>query len=74
MEPLEQVNPSTNGTFQLMLEAKRRGYKIYHYTPDKLALKDNEVFARQSQLSLRRKRTGFLNMEKKNYLIWLKLM
>ena len=35
-----------DSTFALMLEAERRGHALYHYTPDRLAMRDGTVEAR----------------------------
>jgi len=45
MEPLSQVKPQTNSSAHLMLEAIKRKYKIYHYEPQNLSLKNGELFA-----------------------------
>ncbi|MBG0812119.1 glutathione synthase [Methylosinus sp. H3A] len=38
MDPLEKINFAGDSTFALMLEAQRRGHRLWHYTPDKLSL------------------------------------
>jgi glutathione synthase len=38
MDPLERINFSGDSTFALMLEAKRRGHRLWFYTPDQLSL------------------------------------
>ena len=35
-----------DSTFALMLEAARRGHRLHHYTPDRLAMRDGRVEAR----------------------------
>lgn len=38
MDPLEKINFAGDSTFALMLEAQRRGCRLWHYTPDRLSL------------------------------------
>src|SRR5262245_58070637 len=45
MDPIERINIRGDSTFALLLEAQKRGHAITYYTPDKLALRDNKVFA-----------------------------
>jgi glutathione synthase len=45
MDPIERINIKGDSTFALLLEAQRRGHALSYYTPDKLALRDGEVFA-----------------------------
>lgn len=45
MDPLEQINFAGDSTFALMLEAQRRGYRLWHYTPDLLSLEGRALRA-----------------------------
>jgi glutathione synthase len=45
MDPIERITIRGDSTFALLLEAQKRGHPIVYYTPDKLALRDNKVFA-----------------------------
>jgi len=45
MDPIASINPLGDSTFALMLEATTRGHELAYYTPDTLALRDNEVSA-----------------------------
>ena len=38
MDPLEKINFAGDSTFAMMLEAKRRGHRLWFYTPDHLSL------------------------------------
>ncbi len=40
-------------SFALSLEAQRRGHHLFHYTPDRLSLRDGKVFARIEAMQLR---------------------
>jgi len=42
-----------DSTFALMLEAERRGHTLYHYTPDRLAMRNGKVEARVEPVSVR---------------------
>ena len=37
----------------MSLEAQNRGYKLFHYTPDRLSLRDGKVFATVEPMTLR---------------------
>ncbi len=45
MDPIERINIRGDSTFALMLEAQARGHRLSYYTPDRLALRDGQVFA-----------------------------
>ncbi len=45
MDPLERINFAGDSTFALMLEAKRRGHRLWFYTPDQLALEGGALTA-----------------------------
>ena len=42
-----------DSTFALMLEAERRGHALYHYTPDRLAMRDGRIEARVEPVKVR---------------------
>lgn len=46
MDPLDAINPKGDSTLLLMVEAQARGYRIFHYTPDKLAFENGRITAR----------------------------
>ena len=46
MDPLETINPKEDSTYVIAKEAQRRGYKIFHYGPKNLSIKNNKVFAK----------------------------
>lgn len=41
-----------DSTFALCLEAERRGHRLFHYTPDRLSLRDGRATARVETLNL----------------------
>jgi glutathione synthase len=42
-----------DSTFALMLEGERRGHTLYHYTPDRLAMRNGKVEARVEAVTVR---------------------
>jgi glutathione synthase len=53
MDPIQRINIKGDSTFALLLEAQKRGHKLAYYTPDRLALLDNRVFATVESLQVR---------------------
>jgi glutathione synthase len=52
MDPIASINPVGDSTFALMLEAQARGHEIAYYTPDSLALRDNQVSANVAPINV----------------------
>lgn len=46
MDPLAAINPKSDSTLLLMAEAQKRGYRLFYYTPDKLAFENGRITAR----------------------------
>jgi glutathione synthase len=53
MDHVSTVAIAGDTTFALSLEAQRRGMSLYHYTPDRLSLEGDKVFARVEEMQLR---------------------
>src|SRR5438132_734173 len=53
MDPIERINIRGDSTFALLLEAQGRDHDIAYYTPDRLALRGEEVFASVRALRVR---------------------
>jgi glutathione synthase len=53
MDPIEKINFAGDSTFALMLEAAKRGHRLYHYTPDKLTWGADGIAARAAEISVR---------------------
>ena len=53
MDPIERINIRGDSTFALLLEAQKRGHAISYYTPDRMALKQGELFASVQPLTAR---------------------
>src|ERR1700761_824314 len=55
MDPLERINIDADSTFVLALEAQARGYTLFHYLPQSLALENGKVAARAHPVKVQRK-------------------
>ena len=53
MDPIERINIRGDSTFALLLEAQGRNHELAYYTPDRLALRGDEVFATVRPLAVR---------------------
>ena len=53
MDHISRLNIRGNSTFALMLEGERRGHSLYHYTPDRLSMRDGRVEARVEPVEVR---------------------
>ena len=53
MDPIARINIHGDSTFALLLEAQARGHRLSYYTPDRMALRDGEVFATVAPLEVR---------------------
>jgi glutathione synthase len=53
MDHIARVNIAGDSTFALMLEGQRRGHRLFHYTPDRLAMRDGRVAARVEKVTVR---------------------
>lgn len=53
MDHISTVNIAGDTTFALSLEAQRRGHALFHYTPDRLSLKDGTAQAQVEAMTVR---------------------
>jgi glutathione synthase len=53
MDHIARLNIRGDSTFGLMLEGERRGHRLFHYTPDRLAMRDGHVRAMVEPVSVR---------------------
>ncbi len=53
MDPIERINIRGDSTFALLLEAQQRGHALAYYTPDRLALLGDQVFAAVQPIEVR---------------------
>jgi glutathione synthase len=56
MDHVSTIDIEGDSTFVLGLEAQRRGYALYHYTPPSLIFRDRKVMARVEPMELRREK------------------
>src|SRR4051812_13235045 len=55
MDPIERINVRGDSTFALLLEAQARGHTLSYYTPDRMAMGRDGVFATVQPLAVRDK-------------------
>lgn len=53
MDHIAGISIAGDTTFALMLEASRRGHRLFHYTPDRLALAGSAVTVRLEEVTVR---------------------
>src|SRR5689334_3375392 len=53
MDHVSTINIAGDSTFAMSLEAQARGYKLFHYTPDRLSMRDGKIHATVEQMELR---------------------
>jgi glutathione synthase len=53
MDPISRINIRGDSTFALLLEGERRGHRQFHYTPDRLAMRDGRVTAAVEPVTVR---------------------
>ncbi|MGB7287360.1 MAG: glutathione synthase, partial [Salaquimonas sp.] len=53
MDHISTVNITGDSTFALCLEAKARGHDLFHFTPDRLQLRDGKVSAEIEAMDVR---------------------
>jgi glutathione synthase len=53
MDHISGLSIAGDTTFALMLEGQRRGHRLFHYTPDRLAMLDGRVSARVEKVAVR---------------------
>ena len=53
MDHVSTINIAGDSTFAMSLEAQSRGYRLFHYTPNQLSLRDGKVYATVEPMDLR---------------------
>ena len=53
MDHISTVQIAGDSTFAMSLEAQNRGYNLFHYTPDRLSMRDGKVYASVEPMTLR---------------------
>ena len=65
MDPLEKINPKEDSTFVIAQEAQRRGYKLFHYSPKDISLKNNTIIATGCYFKIINQGKKFFKKQKK---------
>jgi len=52
MDHISHIHIKGDTTFALCLEAQKRGHALFHYTPDRLSMRDGQVSARLEPLTV----------------------
>ncbi|MGO7675742.1 glutathione synthase, partial [Rhizobium ruizarguesonis] len=47
------INIAGDSTLAMSLEAQARGYRLFHYTPDRLSFRENRLYASVEPMVLR---------------------
>ncbi|TBB90302.1 glutathione synthase [Rhizobium ruizarguesonis] len=53
MDHVAGINIAGDSTFAMSLEAQARGYRLFHYTPDRLSFRDNRLYSSVEPMVLR---------------------
>src|SRR6201991_182437 len=53
MDHVSGINIAGDSTFAMSLEAQTRGYKLFHYTPERLSMRDGKIYATVEPMTLR---------------------
>jgi glutathione synthase len=53
MDHISGLQIAGDSTFALMLEGQRRGHRLFHYTPDRLAMRDARIVASVEKVTVR---------------------
>src|SRR5579859_7056346 len=56
MDPIEHINIEADSTFVMALEAQERGYRLFHYHPNRLSFDEGRVTAAARELTLKREK------------------
>jgi glutathione synthase len=53
MDHVSTINITGDSTFAMSLEAQARGYRLFHYTPNQLSMRDGTIFATVEPMEVR---------------------
>jgi len=53
MDPIETIDPASDSSFAMMLEAQQRGHELFYYTPDTLTLEHGTLCARVAGVAVK---------------------
>lgn len=63
MDPIEKLDIEADTSFVLMLEAQRRGHRVYYLDPGDVGIDDNRVSAKVRRATLRREAGRHVDLE-----------
>ena len=52
MDPIQHIKPHKDSSFAMLLEAQRRGHKLFYMQPEDLYLQNGQPFAQTSELKV----------------------
>ncbi len=64
MDHISTINIDGDSTFALSIEAQNRGFELFHYTPDRLSMRDGKIFASIESMKLKDKKGDHFALEK----------
>ena len=64
MDPWNRINPQTDSTYVIALEAQKRGYKLFSYTVENLFLENGIVYVVGNEFSLHPEKSKFFTLKK----------
>src|SRR6056300_379914 len=64
MDPWSTINPKADSTYMLALEAQKRGFKLFYYSPNNLSLDYGIVKAKGNFFSLHPGKKKFFQLQK----------
>src|SRR6202789_2875634 len=56
MDPIGSINIDADSSFVLALEAQKRGYRLFHYEPHRLAYREGKISGRAEPMVVRREK------------------
>ncbi len=62
MDDIASINISSDTTFVLALEAQKRGFELFYYMPRHMFLKNGDVYAKVSNLSLQSDKDNYFSL------------
>ncbi len=63
MDKMEDVSIETDTSFQLALEAQRRGYELFEYQPEHLSYKEGRIIARARGMRVKDKKSEHVEFD-----------
>jgi glutathione synthase len=67
-DALQTMNPKTDTTLLLALEAQKRNYKIYYYETKNLTFLNNDVYALSKEVEFKEDKKNFYSIKGSRFL------